>query len=238
MGGHPQYQRILVKLSCEWLMGDGRHGIDPEAVRRICRQIQRLREAGIDIGVVIGGGNIFRGFTASQNGIDRVMADQMGMLATVINALALQDQLERQGIPTRVMSAVPINTFVEPYVRRRAIRHLEKGRVVILAGGTGNPFFTTDTAAALRAVEIGAQVILKATRVDGVYSAAPAVAPTAAFYADVTYLEVLAKELNVMDASSISLCKDNDIPIRVFNLNIEDNLYRAGMGEPVGSLVH
>ena len=166
------------------------------------------------------------------------MADQMGMLATVINALALQDQLERQGIPTRVMSAVPINTFVEPYVRRRAIRHLEKGRVVILAGGTGNPFFTTDTAAALRAVEIGAQVILKATRVDGVYSADPEVDPTAAFYADVTYLEVLAKELNVMDASSISLCKDNNIPIRVFNLNIEDNLYRAGMGEPVGSLVH
>lgn len=230
--------RILVKLSGECLMGSERYGIEPEEVKRVCLQIKRLHEAGVEIGIVVGGGNIFRGLKASQLGMDRVTADNMGMLATVINALALQDQLEKNGLKTRVMSAVVIETFAEKYIRRRAIRHLEKGRVVILAAGTGNPFFTTDTAAALRAVEIGAQIILKGTKVDGVYSDDPKTNPKAVFYDEISYVDVLTKELKVMDASAVSLCKDNNIPIRVFNLYVEDNLYRAGIGESVGTLVH
>lgn len=238
MGDTPRYKRVLVKLSGEWLMGSGRYGIDPEAIDLICVQLKRLKDAGVEIGLVVGGGNIFRGLAASKSGLDRVTADNMGMLATVINALALQNQLEKLDVPTRVMTAVPMETFGEKYIRRRAVRHLEKGRLTILAGGTGNPFFTTDSAAALRAVEIGAEVILKGTRVNGVYSADPEKNPKAVYYPEVSYLEVLTKELAVMDAAAISLCKENSLPIRVFNLNTDDNLYRAGMGEPIGTLVH
>ncbi len=238
MGDQPRYKRIMIKLSGECLMGQDNYGLDPEAVERICRQMKRLKEAGVEVGIVVGGGNIFRGLKASRSGMDRVNADYMGMLATVINSLALQDRLEKLGVHTRVMSAVRMDDFAEKYIRRRAVRHLEKGRVVILAAGTGNPFFTTDTAAALRAVEIGAEIILKGTRVDGVYSADPEIDKNASFYPEISYHEVLTRELNVMDASSIALCRENNIPIRVFNLNIEDNLYRAGMGEKLGTLVH
>lgn len=238
MGDQPRYKRIMIKLSGECLMGQDNYGLDPEAVERICRQMKRLKEAGVEVGIVVGGGNIFRGLKASRSGMDRVNADYMGMLATVINSLALQDRLEKLGVHTRVMSAVRMDDFAEKYIRRRAVRHLEKGRVVILAAGTGNPFFTTDTAAALRAVEIGCQLILKGTRVDGVYSADPEIDKDASFYSEISYHEVLTRELNVMDASSIALCRENNIPIRVFNLNVEDNLYRAGMGEKLGTLVH
>jgi uridylate kinase len=238
MGDQPRYKRIMVKLSGECLMGQDNYGLDPEAVERICRQMKRLKEAGVEIGIVVGGGNIFRGLKASKSGMDRVNADYMGMLATVINSLALQDRLEKLGVHTRVMSAVRMDDFAEKYIRRRAVRHLEKGRVVILAAGTGNPFFTTDTAAALRAVEIGAQLILKGTRVDGVYSADPEIDKDASFYSEISYHDVLTMELNVMDASSIALCRENSIPIRVFNLNVENNLYHAGMGGKLGTLVH
>jgi uridylate kinase len=192
----------------------------------------------VEIGLVVGGGNIFRGLRASKSGMDRVTGDQMGMLATVINALALRDDLERIGIPARVLSAIEMDTVCERFVARRAIAHLEKGRLVIMAGGTGNPFFTTDTAAALRAVEIGAQIILKGTRVGGVYSADPEIDPKAVLFSEISYLDVLSKELRVMDAASIALCKENKIPVLVFNLHIENNLYRAGLGEKVGTLVH
>lgn len=237
-GDTPRYKRILIKLSGESLTGADRYGIDPDTVHGLCLQMKRLHDAGVEIGLVVGGGNIFRGFKASQGGMDRVTGDNMGMLGTVINALAFQDQLEKLGLPTRVMSAVRMDTFAEPYIRRRAVRHLEKGRLIILASGTGNPFFTTDTAAALRAVEIGAQLIVKGTRVDGVYSADPEVDKTAVLYSEISYIEVLTKELHVMDASSIALCKENNIPILVFNLSGEDNLYRAGLGQKVGTLVH
>ena len=238
MGDGPRYKRILIKLSGESLMGGKTYGIDPDTVTRLCAQLKRLHDAQIEIGLVVGGGNIFRGMKAAESGMDRVSADSMGMLATVINALALQDRLEKMNVPTRVMSAVRMDVFAERYIRRRAIRHLEKGRFIILAAGTGNPFFTTDTAAALRAVEIGAQLILKATRVNGVYSADPEKDKNAVYYPDLTFMDVLTRELTVMDSSSIALCKDNKIPILVFNLNVEDNLYRAGMGEQVGTLVH
>jgi uridylate kinase len=238
MGDGPRYKRILIKLSGESLMGGKSYGIDPETVTRLCGQLKRLHDAKIEIGLVVGGGNIFRGMKASESGMDRVSADNMGMLATVINAIALQDRLEKMNVPTRVMSAVRMDIFAERYIRRRAVRHLEKGRFIILAAGTGNPFFTTDTAASLRAVEIGAEVILKATRVDGVYSADPEKDKNAVFHRDLTFMDVLTRELAVMDSSSIALCKDNKIPIVVFNLNVEDNLYRAGMGEQVGTLVH
>jgi len=238
MGDDPLYKRVLIKLSGESLTGPGSFGIDPDMVNRLCLQLKRLHEDGIEIGLVIGGGNIFRGLKASQSGMDRVTADSMGMLATVINSLALQDALEKMGVYTRVMSAVRMDAFVERYIRRRAVRHLEKGRIIILAAGTGNPFFTTDTAASLRAVEIGAQIILKATRVDGVYSADPELDKDAVLFNDLSFLEVLTKELRVMDATSIALCKENNIPIMVFNLNGENNLYRAGRGEQVGTLVH
>jgi uridylate kinase len=238
MGDGPRYKRILIKLSGESLMGGKSYGIDPETVTRLCIQLKRLHDVKIEIGLVVGGGNIFRGMKASESGMDRVSADNMGMLATVINAIALQDRLEKMNVPTRVMSAVRMDIFAERYIRRRAVRHLEKGRFIILAAGTGNPFFTTDTAASLRAVEIGAEVILKATRVDGVYSADPEKDKNAVFHRDLTFMDVLTRELAVMDSSSIALCKDNKIPIVVFNLNVEDNLYRAGMGEQVGTLVH
>jgi uridylate kinase len=238
MGDDPLYKRILIKLSGESLTGPGKYGIDPDTINRLCLQIKRLHDDGIEIGLVIGGGNIFRGLKASKGGMDRVTGDNMGMLATVINSLALQDYLERLGVVTRAMTAVRMDTFAEKYNRRRAVRHLEKGRVLILAAGTGNPFFTTDTAAALRAVEIGAGLIIKGTRVDGVYSADPEVEKDATLFTEVSYMDVLTKELKVMDAASIALCKENNIPILVFNLNGEDNLYRAGRGEQVGTLVH
>lgn len=238
MGDKPRYKRILLKLSGESLTGKGQFGIDPDTVSKICNQIKRLHEAGIEIGIVIGGGNIFRGLKASQRGMDRVTGDNMGMLATVINSLAFQDHLEKLGIPTRVLSAIRVDTFAEKYIRRRAVRHLEKGRIIILAAGTGNPFFTTDTAASLRAVEIEAEIILKATRVKGIYSADPEIDKTAEFYPEVSFLEVLIKDLKVMDAASIALCRDNNLPILVFDLNVTDNLFRAGMGEQVGTLVH
>lgn len=238
MGDDPLYKRILIKLSGESLTGPGQYGIDPDTVNRLCGQMKRLHNDGVEIGLVIGGGNIFRGLKASQSGMDRVTGDNMGMLATVINSLSLQDQLERIDVPTRVMTAVRMDTFAERYIRRRAIRHLDKGRLIIMAGGTGNPYFTTDTAAALRAVEIGAQLIIKGTRVDGVYSADPEKDKKAVLFKELSYLEVLTQELRVMDATSIALCKENRIPIRVFNLNGEDNLFRAGSGEQVGTLVH
>lgn len=238
MGETPLYKRVLIKLSGECLMGSQDSGIDPDAVNAVCIQIKKLHEASIEIGIVVGGGNIFRGLKASKSGMDRVTADYMGMLATAINSLSLQDQLEKMGVFTRVMSAVRMDDFAEKYIRRRAVRHLEKGRIIILASGTGNPFFTTDTAAALRAVEIGAQMILKGTRVDGVYSADPEKDKDASFIAELSFLEVLTRELNVMDATSIALCKDNNIPVRVFNMNVEGNLFRAGMGEELGTLVH
>lgn len=238
MGDDPLYKRILIKLSGESLTGPGKYGIDPDTVNRLCLQIKRLHDDGIEIGLVIGGGNIFRGLKASEGGMDRVTADNMGMLATVINSLALQDYLERIGVVTRAMTAVRMDTFAEKYNRRRAVRHLEKGRVIILAAGTGNPFFTTDTAAALRAVEMGAALIIKGTRVDGVYSADPEIDKSATLFTEVSFMEVLTKELRVMDATSIALCKENNIPIVVFNLNGDDNLYRAGRGEQVGTLVH
>lgn len=238
MGDDPLYKRILIKLSGESLTGPGTYGIDPDILMNLCRQIKQIHDVGVQIGLVVGGGNIFRGLKASKSGMDRVTADNMGMLATVINSLAFQDTLEQLNLHTRVMSAIEINTVAEPYIRRRAVRHLEKGRVIVLAGGTGNPFFTTDTAAALRAVEIGAAIILKGTRVDGVFSADPEIDPSAELYSEVSYFDVLAKDLKVMDATSIAMCRENSIPIRVFNLNGEHNLYRAGVGEKVGTLVH
>ncbi|MCP4569233.1 MAG: UMP kinase [FCB group bacterium] len=237
MGDEPRYSRILIKLSGEWLTGSDRFGINPEPVKTICLQLKRLQEAGVQIGIVVGGGNIFRGLKASKTGMNRITADHMGMLATVINALALQDQLENLGVPARVLTAVSMEAFADTYTSRRAISHLEKGRVVFLAAGTGHPYFTTDTAAALRASELGAGLILKGTDVDGVYSSDPKTDPKAELYTELTYLEALSKELGVMDAAAIALCKDNKIPLRVFNLGIENYLYRAGMGESVGTLV-
>lgn len=237
MGDEPRYSRILIKLSGEWLAGSDRFGINPEPVNTICLQLKRLQEAGVQIGIVVGGGNIFRGLKASKTGMNRITADHMGMLATVINALALQDHLENMGVPARVLTAVSMEAFADSYTSRRAISHLEKGRVVFLAAGTGHPYFTTDTAAALRASELGAGLILKGTDVDGVYSSDPKTDPKAKLYTELTYLEVLSKELGVMDAAAIALCKANKIPLRVFNLGIENYLYRAGMGESVGTLV-
>jgi uridylate kinase len=237
MEGGPRYKRILIKLSGESLMGASQYGIDPDKVADICREIIRLRESGVEIGLVVGGGNIFRGLRASQAGMNRVTADHMGMLATVINALSLQDQFELLDIPVRVLSAVGMDKFAEKYTTHRAIDHLEKGRIVIFAAGTGSPIFTTDTAASLRAIEIGAEIVIKATRVDGVYSADPEKDDSATFYPELSYQDVLTDDLKVMDATSIALCKENNIPILVFNLNVENNLYRAGMGEQVGTIV-
>lgn len=238
MGGNPRYKRILLKLSGESLMGPGTYGIDPDTVAFIGRQIKQLHEAGVQIGIVVGGGNIFRGLKASLNGMDRVSADHMGMMATIMNSLALKDHLNRFGVSARVMSAIRMDTIAEFYIRNRAISHMEKGSVVILAGGTGNPYFTTDTAAALRAVEIGAEVVMKATRVDGVFSDDPEKNPQAEFYREISHLDVLTRNLKVMDATSIALCRENNIPILVFNLTREGNLYRAGMGDEIGTLVH
>jgi uridylate kinase len=231
------YTRVLLKLSGEALMGDSQYGIDPDVATRIASEVADIQSAGVQTAIVIGGGNIFRGVAASAKGMDRSTADYMGMLATVMNALALQDALEQQGVATRVLSAIEMRAVAEPFIRRRAIRHLEKGRVVVFAAGTGNPYFTTDTAAALRAMEVKAEVILKATKVDGIYTADPVKDPTATRYERISYLQVLQDRLQVMDATAISLCMDNKLPIVVFNLRTPGNVRRVVAGEPVGTTV-
>ncbi|MDH4098973.1 MAG: UMP kinase [Nitrospirota bacterium] len=233
----PAYKRVLLKLSGEALMGDMGYGIDPEIVGSLADEIREVQSLGIEIAVVIGGGNIFRGIAGSAKGMERASADYMGMLATVLNALALQNALEQRQVFTRVQSAIEMRELAEPYIRRRAVRHLEKKRVVIFAAGTGNPYFTTDTAAALRAMEIGAQVILKGTKVDGVYDADPVTNPQAVRYDSVDYMEVLAKGLKVMDATAISLCMDNKLPIIVYSLKENGNFKRIVEGERIGTLV-
>jgi len=240
--GAPQagarYGRILLKLSGEALLGSRQYGVDPETCVFIAREVRIAVERGVQVAIVIGGGNIFRGLAASARGMDRATGDYMGMLATVMNGLALQDAMEKAGVESRVMSAIGMNEVAEPYIRRRAVRHLEKGRLIILAAGTGNPYFTTDTAAALRAVEIGAEVLLKATKVDGVYSADPVLDADAVRFDDLTYTEVLSRRLAVLDSTATSLCMDNDMPILVFDINGEGNISRAALGEPVGTLIH
>jgi uridylate kinase len=233
----PKYSRVLLKLSGEALGGKGRGSICPEAVQDMAEQIQEVRELDVQVVVVVGGGNIFRGLSGSMRGIERATGDYMGMLATVINALALQDALEKIGVPTRVQSAITMSQVAEAFIRRRAVRHLEKGRVVIFGGGTGNPYFSTDTAAALRANEIGAEVILKATKVDGIYDCDPKTNPRAKRFAQISYLEALQKQLKVMDSTAFSLCMDNKMPIIVFDMFKPHNLRRVVMGEKVGTLV-
>ncbi len=233
----PAYKRVLLKLSGEALMGDQAYGIDPAVATQIAKDVADIQAMGVETAIVIGGGNIFRGVAASARGMDRATADYMGMLATVINALALQDALEQQGVVTRVVTAIEMRAVAEPFIRRRAIRHLEKGRVVVFGAGTGNPYFSTDTAAALRAMEIKADVILKATKVDGIYDADPMVKTDARRFERISYLQVLEQELKVMDATAISLCMDNHLPIVVFNLRTAGNIKRAIAGEPIGSLV-
>ena len=237
MSGKPKYRRVLLKLSGEALLGSRPYGLDPGVVRRIATEVKEVTSLGIQVAMVIGGGNLYRGLSAATEGIDRVTGDQMGMLATVINSLAVQDALETVGQHTRVLSAIEIRQVAEPFIRRRAIRHLEKGRVVIVAAGTGNPYFTTDTAAALRAMEIHADILLKATQVDGVYSADPKKSKTAKRFASITYQEVLEKGLKVMDATAISLCQENRMPIIVFDLGTPGNIRLAAMGEPIGTTV-
>jgi uridylate kinase len=232
-----RYQRILLKLSGEALLGDRQYGVDPSFCAFIARQVAEVHRLGVQVGIVVGGGNIFRGLAAAASGMDRATGDYIGMLATVMNGLALQDSIERAGVPTRVMSAIQMNEVAEPYIRRRAVRHLEKGRVAIFVAGTGNPYFTTDTAAALRAVEIGAEVLLKATRVDGVYDADPMTDPTAHRYTRLDYADLLRDQLKVLDSTAVSLCMENDLPIVVFDLNQPDNITRVAVGEPVGTLI-
>jgi len=233
----PKYRRVLLKLSGEALMGSRSSGLELAVVRQIAEQIKEVHDLGVQVALVIGGGNIYRGLAGATHGIDRVTGDYMGMLATVINSLAVQDALERLEVHTRVLSAIEIRQVAEPYIRRRAMRHLEKGRVVIIAAGTGNPYFTTDSAAALRAMEVKAEVILKATQVDGIYSADPKKDPKAKKFDSISYLEVLEKGLKVMDATAISLCMDNRLPIIVFDLGVRGNIMRAAMGEKIGSVV-
>ena len=233
----PIYKRVLLKLSGEALMGDQQFGVDPAVATRIAHDVGAIQALGVQTAIVIGGGNIFRGLAASTRGMDRATADYMGMLATVINALALQDALEQQSVMTRVVTAIEMRAVAEPFIRRRAIRHLEKGRVVIFAAGTGNPYFTTDTAAALRAMEIKAEVILKGTKVDGVYTADPMLDPAATKYSSISYLQVLERQLKVMDSTAISLCMDNKLPIVVFNLREAGSISRVVLGEPIGTTV-
>jgi len=233
----PAFKRILLKLSGEALMGDHSFGIDPAVAAGIAKDVAGVRALGVQVAIVIGGGNIFRGVAASARGMDRATADYMGMLATCINALALQDALEHEGVVTRTATAIEMRAIAEPFILRRAVRHLEKGRVVIFAAGTGNPYFTTDTAAALRAMEIRADVLIKATKVDGIYTADPVKVPDAVRFDTITYMDVVVRGLQVMDATAISLCKDNRMPIIVFNLRTPGNLERAVLGERVGSLV-
>lgn len=233
----PAYSRVLLKLSGEALMGEQAYGIDPKVATQIATDIGEIQQLGVQVGVVIGGGNIFRGLAASARGMDRATGDYMGMLATVINALALQDALEKIGVTTRVATAIEMRAVAEPFIRRKAVRHLEKGRVVVLAAGTGNPYFTTDTAAALRAMEMRAEVILKGTKVDGIYTADPMIDKTATRYETISYLQVIGQGLKVMDSTAITLCMDNKLPIVVFNLRKPGNLRRVIMGESVGTTV-
>ena len=237
MGASLRYRRVLLKLSGEALMGAGAFGIDPDVVRVLSDEIASVHGLGVELALVVGGGNIFRGVKVASAGMDRVSGDNMGMLATLINSLALQDQLEKRGVQTRVLSALEIRQVAEPFIRRRAIRHLEKGRAVILAAGTGNPYFTTDSAAALRALELKADVLLKATKVDGIYSADPVKDPKASRYAHITYQEVLERGLKVMDAAAISLCMENKLPIVVFDIRQDGNIRRVIQGETIGSVV-
>jgi len=233
-----KYTRVLLKLSGEALMGDQGFGIDPQIVQRIAGEVRDIHSMGVQIAIVIGGGNIFRGIKASAEGFDRVTADHMGMLATVINALAIQDALEKMNVYTRVQSAIEMRSVAEMYIRRRAIRHLEKNRIVIFAAGTGNPYFSTDTTAALRAMELKAEVILKATKVEGIYDADPVKFANAKMYGEISYMDVLTQGLGVMDSTAISLCKDNNVPIIVFNMNTKGNIRRVIEGEKIGSLVY
>ena len=235
--GSPRYKRILLKLSGEALLGSRQFGVDPAVCTFIAQQVATVRGRGVEVGIVVGGGNIFRGMSAAAQGMDSATGDYIGMLATVMNGLALQDAIERMGMPTRVMSAIAMNEIAEPYIRRRAVRHLEKGRVVIFVAGTGNPYFTTDTAAALRAVEIGAEVLLKATKVDGVYDADPMTVPGARRYDRLEYTDLLRDQLKVLDGAAVSLCMENDLPIIVFDLNGQDNIARVADGQPVGTLI-
>ncbi|HLJ52825.1 MAG TPA: UMP kinase [Rhizomicrobium sp.] len=234
----PKYRRILLKLSGEVMAGDEKFGLDAERVKALATEVAEVARTGVQVGVVVGGGNFFRGVAEAARKMDRVTADHMGMLATVINALALQDALEQMGANTRVMSAIEMHQVAEPYIRRRAIRHLEKNRIVIFAAGTSNPYFSTDTAATLRALEIHAEVIAKATRVNGVYDKDPLKYPDAVMYTKVTYLEVLSKGLAVMDSTAIAMCRDNQLPVLVFNLNTTGNIMRMSMGENVGTLIN
>ena len=234
----PGFKRILLKLSGEALAGAASFGIDADRVKALAREVADVAASGVQVGVVVGGGNIFHGIALAARNMDRVTGDHMGMLATVINSLAMSDALEQMGIPTRVMSAIEMHQVAEPYIRRRAIRHLEKGRIVIFAAGTSNPYFSTDTAATLRALEIKADVIAKATRVDGVYDKDPLKFPDAVMFKEISYLDVLSKGLGVMDATSIAMCRDNKLPILVFNLNTTGNIMRMSMGEPVGTVIH
>lgn len=233
----PRYKRILLKLSGEVLAGGAGFGVDPERVRTLAEEIVEVHRAGVQLGIVIGGGNFFRGVAAAAKSLDRVTADHMGMLATVINCLAMQDALEKQGVPTRVMTAIHMSQVAEPYIRRRAIRHLEKGRIAVFAGGTSNPFFSTDSAGSLRALEIHAEVFAKATGVDGVYDKDPRKHGDAVRFEEVGYQEVLSRNLGVMDTSAVAMCRDNHMPIVVFNLTVRGNIMRMAMGEPVGTLI-
>ncbi len=237
MASSTKYKRVLLKLSGEVLMGESGYGIDPDTINRLASELIEVRESNIDLAIVIGGGNIFRGNMGTASGMDRASADYMGMMATVMNAIALQDALERQGAKVRVISALHIKEVAEPYIRRRAVRHLEKGRILIFAAGTGNPYFTTDTAASLRAMEINADVVLKGTKVDGVYTADPMKDPTAIRYDTLTFTEALTKQLGVMDATAMSLCRDNQMPIVVFDVTTRGQMFKAVMGEPVGTVV-
>src|SRR5579871_4625915 len=234
----PHYTRIVLKLSGEVLAGAGRFGVDPDRVRSLAEEIAEVAHTGVQIGLVVGGGNFFRGVAAAAQNMERVTADHMGMLATVINALALQDSLEKAGAPTRVMTAIEMHEVAEPYIRRRAIRHLEKGRIVIFAAGTSNPYFSTDTAATLRGLEIHAEVVAKATRVDGVYDKDPLANPDAVKFSEIGYSEVLSRNLRVMDASAVAMCRDNKMPILVFNLTVRGNIMRMTTGEAIGTLIH
>ena len=235
--GALRYRRILLKLSGEALMGERQYGVDPAVCAFIARQVAEIHGLGVEVGIVVGGGNIFRGLAASARGMDRATGDYIGMLATVMNGLALQDALERAGVPTRVMTAIAMNEVAEPYIRRRAIRHLEKGRVALFVAGTGNPYFTTDTAAALRAIEINAEILLKATKVDGVYDKDPMAHDDARRYAHLDYADLLRDQLKVLDATAVSLCMENDLPIVVFDLNKPENIRRVAAGEQVGTLI-
>ncbi|HWH36272.1 MAG TPA: UMP kinase [Candidatus Limnocylindrales bacterium] len=232
-----RYRRVLLKISGEALMGQRQYGVDPEVCKFIAGQLRDVHGLGIQLALVVGGGNIFRGLAASAKGMDRATGDYIGMLATVMNALALQDALEKASVPTRVLSAIAMNEVAEPYIRRRAMRHLEKGRVIILAAGTGNPYFTTDTAAALRAVEIGAEVLLKGTKVDGVYDSDPLMNPSAERHEHLSFDHVLTERLGVLDSTAVSLCMDNDLPIVVFDMNAPGHIRAAALGEPVGTLI-